>query len=209
MSLHVWTNGTAGFLASTNPAHGDLVLPLGNGPAAPVFWGSTRVTNTVVVATNQYVSVLPTIRLATNLAAFNVRLQAGREYVLALVFEGTANNVVIRQSTASVAGTPDVFASYAASRGLTSGRTTNIFSRPQFATTISVVPLPTLSIQSQGSNAILSWPTNVGDWQLWSATNLLPPVGWQPWFGPRLTNGGLISTPVTPTNASRFFRLGP
>ena len=31
MSAHVWTNGSAGFLAGTNSGHGDIVIPLGAG----------------------------------------------------------------------------------------------------------------------------------------------------------------------------------
>ena len=38
MSLHLWTNGTPGFLAGTNAAKGDLVIPLGSGPVAPAWW---------------------------------------------------------------------------------------------------------------------------------------------------------------------------
>lgn len=152
VSLHLWTNGAAGFLASTNPAHGEIVVPLGPGPSAPELFGATALTNTLTGTTNLFVSVLPTFRYTTNLAALSLGLEAGREYVLGLVFEATAMNVVVRQSTASVGEAPDVYAVYGATRGLASGRTTNAFQRPQFATAISVEPTgePAITAQPQG-----------------------------------------------------------
>ncbi len=205
LSLHLWTNGVAGFLAATNPAHGDLILPLGPGPSAPPRWGVTSVTNRLVNTTNLYISTLPTFRLATNLAAFNVRLQAGREYVLALAFEGADTNVVIRQSTARGSGAADVFAMYATTRGLLCGTTTNAFSLPQFATTIQVQPetaAPTLSIARRDSAVDLWWPETSGTPELWTTTNLADGP-WALWPDPLTTNFLTLTNPA----GQRFFRL--
>jgi len=139
MSFHLWTNGASGFLNSTNPAHGDVVIPLGPGPAAPELFGITSITNQPANSTNRYISVLPTLRYATNLAACNIALARGREYVMALVFEGGGTNVVIRQSTVAPAGPPDVFATYNATTGLRAGPSTNAPATPNFATAVSVL----------------------------------------------------------------------
>ncbi len=72
---------------------------------------------------------------------------------------------------------------------------------------VSVPALPVLAISRQGANTILSWPASAADWQLLAATNLVSPVGWQPWPGPRTTNQATISTSVSATGPSRFFQL--
>ena len=72
---------------------------------------------------------------------------------------------------------------------------------------VSVPVPPALAISRQGANTILSWPASAADWQLLAATNLVSPVGWQPWPGPRTTNQATISTSVSATGQSQFFQL--
>jgi len=68
-------------------------------------------------------------------------------------------------------------------------------------------PSPTLVFQVQGTNAVLSWPESATGWQLLSATNPASPANWQLWPAALSTNQGSVFTPITPSNASRFFRL--
>ena len=205
VSLHLWTNGAAGFLAGTNAAHGDIVLPLGPGPSSPALWGVTRVTNSVVNSTNLYISTLLTFRFATNLSAQGVRLAAGREYVLAWAFEGASGNVVVRHSLASTTGAPDVFASFAATRGLQRGYSTNAFSKPQFATSVSVLPdapVARLGLARREAVLELSWPDMTEPPELWTTTNVADGPWWL-WPEPLTTNF------LTVTNAGghQYFRL--
>jgi subtilisin family serine protease len=69
------------------------------------------------------------------------------------------------------------------------------------------LPLPQLSITSEGTQLVLSWTSDAGKSQLLSADTLNSPAGWQPWSGTQTTNAGKIRTTVSPTNAHRFFRL--
>ena len=204
MSVHLWTNGTAGFLAGTNSGHGDVVIPLGAGPAAPQLWGVTVFTNSVVNSTNLYISVLPTFRVATNLAALNLRLQAGREYVVALVFECASGNVLVRQSFATTTGAPDLLAHYAGPGSLKTGSSTNSYNRSQFATRITALPEApvTLSIAQRTAGVELSWPPMAAPPELWTTTNL-PGGPWSLWPDPLVTNF------LTITNATgqQYFRL--
>ena len=205
VNLHLWTNGAAGFLAGTNAAHGDVVLPIGPGPSSPALWGVTRVTNLVINSTNLYISTLPTFRYATNLADQGVRLEAGREYVLGWAFEGASGNVVVRQSLASTTGAPDVFASFAATRSLQRGYNTNAFSKPQFATSISVLPAaPAARLDIARHEALLelSWPAMTGPPELWTTTNLAEGPWWL-WPEPLTTN----FLTVTNAGGQQFFRL--
>ncbi len=204
MSVHLWTNGAAGFLAGTNSGHGDVVIPLGAGPAAPQLWGVTATTNSVVNSTNLYLSVLPTFRVATNLSALNLRLQAGREYVMALVFEGVSGNVVVRQSFATTIGAPDLLATYAGPGSLRAGPATNAFNRTQFATRITALPeaAVTLAIAQRTAGIELSWPPMAAPPELWTTTNLAGNQ-WSLWPEPVATN----FLTITNTTGQQFFRL--
>ena len=210
VNLHLWTNGAAAFLTGSNCAHGDLTIPLGAGPSTPELFGVTRLTNSVGTGTNlhTYISTLPTFRYATNLAALGVRLEAGREYLLAWAFESGGGNAVVRQSVATVAGAPDVFASFAASRGLQQGYTTNAFSKPQFATRVTVSPdaappAVTLSIARRASLLDLWWPPLATMPELWTTTNLAGGPWWQ-WPEPLVTN---FLTITNAQSSPQFFRL--
>jgi Lamin Tail Domain len=69
---------------------------------------------------------------------------------------------------------------------------------------------PTLTIQTSPANAfVISWPDSGGNYQLFSTTNLAPPVIWTVVSGQSETNGTFY-LPIAPTNAGQFFRLsGP
>src|SRR5207237_7280356 len=68
--------------------------------------------------------------------------------------------------------------------------------------------LPTISLARTGPDLNLSWPTNSAGYNLYRATNLIPPVAWlRVTNPPALSNGQwtLRLTPL-PTGAS-FYRL--
>jgi hyaluronate lyase len=75
---------------------------------------------------------------------------------------------------------------------------------------ITVLTNPTLSVVHSLNSAVFRWPQFVVPMQLYSASNLAPPVAWLP-----VTNSALLSNGVwaleipSPTNDMQFFRLGP
>jgi hypothetical protein len=148
--------------------------------------------------------VLPTFRVATNLSALNLRLQAGREYVVALVFECASGNVLVRQSFATTTGAPDLLAHYAGPGSLKTGPSTNAYNRSQFATRITALPeaAVTLAIAQGAAGVEFSWPPMAASPELWTTTNL-PGGPWSLWPDPLVTNF------LTITNATgqQYFRL--
>ncbi len=67
---------------------------------------------------------------------------------------------------------------------------------------------PVLGIRSASANSlVISWPAPSPGFQLFTATNLAPPVAWVPVTAtPAQTNGTFYLT-IAPTNADQFFRL--
>jgi hypothetical protein len=67
---------------------------------------------------------------------------------------------------------------------------------------------PAMSVQASGANPfVLSWPASAG-FQLYSATNLAPPVAWSPVTNPATASNGTVFLTMPPTNATaQFFRL--
>jgi hypothetical protein len=76
------------------------------------------------------------------------------------------------------------------------------------AVAIAALPSPHLNLILQGGQLSLSWPTWAGIYSAYSATNLVPPILWQPVpVAPQNSNANYyLNLPVT--NASQqFFRL--
>ncbi len=67
---------------------------------------------------------------------------------------------------------------------------------------ITVAPLPTISISTQGTNIVLGWSGGQPPYSVQMASDLASPA-WQTIAGP-LTNSTLI---VTPTNTAAFYRI--
>jgi uncharacterized repeat protein (TIGR03803 family) len=68
--------------------------------------------------------------------------------------------------------------------------------------TITVVPLPSVSITAQGTNLVLNWSGGQPPYSVQMATDLASPA-WQTIAGP-MTSTTLL---VTPTNAAAFYRI--
>ena len=68
--------------------------------------------------------------------------------------------------------------------------------------TITVVPLPSISITAQGTNLVLNWSGGQPPYSVQMATGLASPA-WQTIAGP-MTSTTLL---VTPTNAAAFYRI--
>ena len=65
-----------------------------------------------------------------------------------------------------------------------------------------------LGIASAGSGLGFNWPGNIGQWGVYGATNLSPPVAWSPVPGaPVLSNQQWTLTLPVRTNAAGFYRL--
>ena len=65
-----------------------------------------------------------------------------------------------------------------------------------------------LGIASAGSGLSFNWPGNIGQWGVYGATNLSPPVVWLPVSGaPVLSNQQWTLTVPVRTNAAGFYRL--
>ena len=155
LDWHLWTNGAAGFFA--HPRQGDLVVAGGFGPTNPPVFGAT---------TNQGI-IYPTYRLAIPLTGSSVPLEAGREYVMALVCRSeTVTNLVIRQIESRSAGPMDLLAGFNISNPTNCGYTTPLgVAQPQFAAALDVtdtaVPNVSLAIERVPEGVRVSWPGGV------------------------------------------------
>jgi hypothetical protein len=67
---------------------------------------------------------------------------------------------------------------------------------------------PVLSLQgSSGNPYLISWPAPASGYQLYSTTNLAPPVLWSLVAAPASQTNGIFYLTILPTNAGQFFRL--
>jgi uncharacterized repeat protein (TIGR03803 family) len=73
---------------------------------------------------------------------------------------------------------------------------------PSAGAQLTVLPLPSLSISTQGTNVFLSWSGGQPPYSVQMATNLASP-SWQTIAGP-MTNSTLL---VTPSNSPTFYRI--
>ena len=74
-------------------------------------------------------------------------------------------------------------------------------------TQLIVTAPPTLAIVPAGTNVVVSWPLYASSYQLFSATNLTPPVAWSSVPQNSSTNGQVIGVTVPRTSINQFFRL--
>jgi hypothetical protein len=78
------------------------------------------------------------------------------------------------------------------------------------ATAATIAPTNALSLSLQGTSAnpfVITWPATASGYQLYSATNLAPPVTWIPVTTPAVQSNGTFYLTILPTNAGQFFRL--
>ncbi|MCX6917574.1 MAG: hypothetical protein NT167_31835 [Verrucomicrobia bacterium] len=162
LNWHLWTNGAAGFFS--RPQQGDVVVDGGIGPSAPAVFGTT--TNLGVV--------YPTCLLALPLTTSSVSLEAGREYVMALVFRSdTVTNLVVRQIESRSTGASDVVGGFNISNPTNCGYASGLgFAQPQFAAALLVENGVTLSIESVPAGVKVSWPLGTSHLGLETTTNL-------------------------------------
>ncbi len=66
---------------------------------------------------------------------------------------------------------------------------------------------PAIDLSANGGSLSLNWPQWAGAMNLYSATNLSPPVTWTPVAIPASVSNGWISVQVPTTNWNGFFRL--
>ena len=73
---------------------------------------------------------------------------------------------------------------------------------------ISTLPLPPLALGMQSGQLSLSWPSWAGNYSAYTATNLVPPVLWQPVPGtPQSSNASFYLSLPTTNSSQEFFRL--
>jgi hypothetical protein len=75
------------------------------------------------------------------------------------------------------------------------------------ATVAAYFPLPSLSIQVDGSSLTMAWPEWATDWSLVTATNLTPPILWLPVTNAVGSNDGMFNVTIPVDSENRFFRL--
>jgi hypothetical protein len=67
---------------------------------------------------------------------------------------------------------------------------------------------PSLSLQGTSANPfVITWPASAAGYQLYSATNLSPPVTWSLVTTPAVQSNGTFYLTILPTNSGQFFRL--
>lgn len=69
------------------------------------------------------------------------------------------------------------------------------------------LPLPSLSLTASAGALNLTWPDWASDWELYSTTNLTPPVQWNPVTSTVTSNNGRFSVSLPVDSQTRFFRL--
>lgn len=69
------------------------------------------------------------------------------------------------------------------------------------------LPLPALTMSANMDSITLNWPGWAGDWQLYSATNLVPPVIWTAVPNVVNSNNGQFNVSIPIDSDTRFFRL--
>jgi uncharacterized repeat protein (TIGR01451 family) len=67
--------------------------------------------------------------------------------------------------------------------------------------------VPTLSISLAGSDVIIAWPVNPGNFILYSAPNLKPPVSWSAVTNSQVGDGVQNTVTVPISGSGQFFRL--
>jgi cellulose 1,4-beta-cellobiosidase len=75
------------------------------------------------------------------------------------------------------------------------------------ALSVTALPLPQLGVAAHPGQLLLSWPGWAGGYQPQSASNLAPPVLWQPVSSPPQNSNGTLYLSLPTTNAQQFFRL--
>lgn len=70
-----------------------------------------------------------------------------------------------------------------------------------------LLPTPSLSITPAGDNVLFSWPTNGGDFTLYSTTNLADTASWTTVSAAMRTNDGQITVTQLVDSSAKFFRL--
>ena len=73
--------------------------------------------------------------------------------------------------------------------------------------TITVLPIPGISVQTNSHSFRLSWPSNLSGWQLQGQTNSPGSGLTTNWFGVGGVVSNAILIPIVQTNGSSFFRL--
>jgi hypothetical protein len=70
-----------------------------------------------------------------------------------------------------------------------------------------LLPLPNLTMTATANSLSLAWPSWASDWNLFSATNLTPPVMWLPVSGSVSSNASGFSVTLPIGTGMEFFRL--
>jgi hypothetical protein len=70
-----------------------------------------------------------------------------------------------------------------------------------------VIAPPTLSVNLSGAHAALVWPASATAFNLYSSTNLAPPINWLPVTNPPVILGSNRNVTVPTSGERRFFRL--
>ena len=70
-----------------------------------------------------------------------------------------------------------------------------------------VIAPPTLSVNLSGSHAALVWPASATAFNLYSTTNIAPPINWVPVTNPPVILGSNRSVTVPTSGGLLFFRL--
>jgi hypothetical protein len=138
-----------------------------------------------------------------------VNIASGNPIDVALTYLGGQLSVTMTDETTlatystsySVPNLPAIVGGQTAYVGF-SGATGGV-SATQTVTNFSYLPLATLSVQSSGSQVLISWPASLGGYTLQSTTDF---VTWNPIPGPYTLAGGQFQLLVNPT-VPKFYRL--
>ena len=78
---------------------------------------------------------------------------------------------------------------------------------PYSAITSVFLPLPTLTATLSSGSLTIAWPSWANDWQLWSATNLTPPVSWSLVTKAATNSNGFLTVSLPVRFSFEYFRL--
>lgn len=188
--------------------NGSYLVPTNLGATTNIYYSiNLQVTDTNGNQQSAAANVLPqtsAIMLATVPPGLQLGLDGqSLETTTSLVAVAGMNHVVVAPSPQSLAGSNYQFVIWSDGGAMTH----NILAPLTNATFVASYLQPILGIGSIAGSLDLDWPQWASAMQLYSASNLTPPISWSPVAAAPASSNGVIHVQLPVTNGNLFYRL--